>query len=105
MALRPLAVSVVLAAALVGTNVMHDGGAAVLDGPIAPAAIGVTGGGRTQRGADARRVRRPGSRPDADAATAHLHGHHDPAHRHRRRRVPRLGSRAPDGQVRRTDVR
>jgi peptidoglycan/xylan/chitin deacetylase (PgdA/CDA1 family) len=34
MAIRPLAVSLVLAAALVGTNVMHDGGAAVLDGPI-----------------------------------------------------------------------
>ena len=34
MALRPLAVSVVLAAALVSTNVMHDGGAAELDGPI-----------------------------------------------------------------------
>ena len=38
MAIRPLAVSVVLAAALVGTNVMHDGGAAVLDGPIGSAA-------------------------------------------------------------------
>ncbi len=38
MALRPLAVSVVLAAALVGTNVMHDGGAAELDGPIASVA-------------------------------------------------------------------
>ena len=38
MAIRPLAVSVVLAAALVGTNVMHDGGAAVLDGPIRSAA-------------------------------------------------------------------
>ena len=37
MAIRPLAVSVVLAAALVGTNVMHDGGAAVLDGPIGSA--------------------------------------------------------------------
>jgi peptidoglycan/xylan/chitin deacetylase (PgdA/CDA1 family) len=34
MALRPLAVSVVLAAALVGTSVLHDGGAAVLDEPI-----------------------------------------------------------------------
>ena len=34
MALRPLAVSVVLAAALVGTNVLHDGGAAELDEPI-----------------------------------------------------------------------
>ena len=34
MAFRPLAVSVVLAAALVGTSVMHDGGAAELDGPI-----------------------------------------------------------------------
>jgi peptidoglycan/xylan/chitin deacetylase (PgdA/CDA1 family) len=38
MAIRPLAVSVVLAAALVGTNVMRDGGAAVLDGPIGSAA-------------------------------------------------------------------
>jgi peptidoglycan/xylan/chitin deacetylase (PgdA/CDA1 family) len=38
MAIRPLAVSVVLAAALVGMNVMHDGGAAVLDGPIRSAA-------------------------------------------------------------------
>jgi peptidoglycan/xylan/chitin deacetylase (PgdA/CDA1 family) len=37
MALRPLAVSVVLAAALVGTSVMHDGGAAVLNGPIGSA--------------------------------------------------------------------
>ena len=37
MAIRPLAVSVVLAAALVGTNVMHDGGAAVLEGPISSA--------------------------------------------------------------------
>ena len=34
MALRPLAVSVVLAAALVSTNVLHDGGAAELDEPI-----------------------------------------------------------------------
>lgn len=34
MALRPLAVSVVLAAALVSTNVMHDGGDAELDEPI-----------------------------------------------------------------------
>jgi peptidoglycan-N-acetylglucosamine deacetylase len=38
MAIRPLAVSVVLAAALVGMNVMHDGGAAVLHGPIGSAA-------------------------------------------------------------------
>jgi len=34
MAIRPLAVSVVLAAALVGTNVMHDGGSAVLNVPV-----------------------------------------------------------------------
>jgi len=42
MALRPLAVSIVLAAALVSTNVLHDGGAAELDEPIgsvAPAAV------------------------------------------------------------------
>ena len=38
MAIRPLAVSVVLAAALVGTNVMHDSGSAVLDGQIGVAA-------------------------------------------------------------------
>jgi peptidoglycan/xylan/chitin deacetylase (PgdA/CDA1 family) len=35
MPLRPIAVSVVLAAALLGTVVLHDGGAGVLDGPVA----------------------------------------------------------------------
>ena len=39
MALRPIAVSVVLAAALLGTNVLHDGSAAVLDGPVSGVAI------------------------------------------------------------------
>jgi len=39
MALRPIAVSVVLAAALLGTNVLHDGGAAVLNGPVAGVAV------------------------------------------------------------------
>ena len=96
MAIRPLAVSVVLAAALVGTNVMHDGGAAVLDGPIgSAAALGVTRGGRAQRGADARGVRRPGTRADADAATGHLVGHHDPAARHRRGRRSGPGITGP----------
>ena len=35
MTLRAIAVSFVLAAALLGTNVLHDGGAAVLDAPVA----------------------------------------------------------------------
>jgi peptidoglycan/xylan/chitin deacetylase (PgdA/CDA1 family) len=47
MALRPIAVSVVLAAALLGTNVLHDGGAAVLDGPISAVTGPVPSSGAT----------------------------------------------------------
>jgi peptidoglycan-N-acetylglucosamine deacetylase len=39
MALRPIAVSVVIAAALLGMNVLHDGSAAVLDGPVSGVAV------------------------------------------------------------------
>ena len=54
MALRPIAVSVVLAAALLGTNVLHDGGAAVLNGPVAGVAVpSPSAGGPSSPGASA----------------------------------------------------
>ena len=75
MALRPIAVSVVLAAALLGTNVLHDGSAAVLDGPVSgvaipsasPAAAAGTPG--TSAGPDASPLAGVGGRPSPASST------------------------------------
>jgi peptidoglycan/xylan/chitin deacetylase (PgdA/CDA1 family) len=69
MALRPLAVSLVLAAALLGTNVLHDGSAAVLDGPVAGVASpGPTTGAAASPGSSVDPAGSPATAPGSTPA-------------------------------------
>ena len=67
MALRPVAVSVVLAAALLGTTVLHDGGAGVLDGPIADASPSTAQAGSSPGAAGPSSSPGPVQKPDGGA--------------------------------------
>jgi peptidoglycan/xylan/chitin deacetylase (PgdA/CDA1 family) len=72
MALRPIAVSVVLAAALLGTSVLHDGSAAVVDGPLA--GVGGTAAPNVAAspagaGPDSSPAAAPGDQPSAGTGT------------------------------------